>query len=208
MITLQHLAIGLVASFIGSLPLGVLNLTVMDIAINKKKRDVLYFALGAAGIEFFQALVAVKFSSWFLSKPSLDMDFNIIVIPVFLALSIYYFRKSRKKLKEKKSTRELSSFNKAVILSVINPLCIPFWIFYSTYFNSLGLIIFENYYIILFAAGISAGSFLALLTFGRVSRYIISKIKVLNLWIDQIIGAVFLCLFIFQAVSVLVKFFI
>jgi len=206
MITLQHLAIGFIASFIGSLPLGVLNLTVMDIAINKRFRDVVYFSVGAAGIEFFQALLAVKFSAWFLDRPSLDLAFNIIVIPIFLGLSIYYFRKSRKSLADKKSTRELSSFHKGVLLSVINPLAIPFWIFYATYFNSLGLIILENYYIVLFVAGIAAGTFIALLVFGKVSRFIVSRIKVLNLWIDQIIGVVFLCLFVFQVVSVLIKY--
>lgn len=206
MITLQHFAIGLFASFIGSLPLGVLNLTAVDIALNKKFRNVVFFSLGAAGVEFFQAFLAVKFSSWFLIRPSLDMLFNIMVIPLFLGLSIYYFRKSRKKLEEKTNGRQLSSFSKGVLLSVINPLAIPFWIFYATYFNSLGLVLFENYYIVLFVAGISAGTFIALLFFGKISRYIVTRIKVLNQWIDQIIAVVFLALFIFQVVSVSIKY--
>jgi len=208
MISIQHIFIGLIASFIGSLPLGVLNLTVMDIAIHKSKRDVLYFALGAAGIEFFQAFIAVKFSSWFLNKPSIDMIFNIIVIPVFIILSIYYFRKSRKKLEAKKNKRNISSFNKAVLLSAINPLSIPFWIFYATYFNSLGLILFENLYIVLFVTGIAVGTFFALISFGKISRLIITRIKVLNLWIDKIIAIVFLCLFLYQSISVSINYFI
>lgn len=195
----QHILIGFAASFIGSLPFGVLNLTTVETAVNKGTKAAAWFAFGASIVEFVQALVAVYFSDWFLKHTSINTAFNIIVIPLLIILGLLAFRRDKLVKSEKGKKLKTSSFNKAVILSMINPLSIPFWIFYTTYFHSMNWISFTNATMIVLVFGISLGTFFALLLYGKAGKYIVERIQILHLWLNKIIGSTFFLLALLQS---------
>ena len=218
MILAQHFIIGLLASFIGSLPIGVLNLTTIDIAVHKGLKKVAWFAFGATIIEYFQAVLGLKFSSWFLSDPVINMIFEAVAVVLFASLSIYYFKADGKKTvagegslggagegSPGKGTGRANPFLRAVALSLINPLAIPYWILYGTWFEALGWIGLQNNQVLIFSAGITAGTFLALLGIGYFSRLIISRMTMLSAWLNRIIAITFACLAIFQLTRVLLN---
>lgn len=199
--------IGFTASFIGSLPVGMLNLTIMDISLHRGQKQVLFFSSGAATVEFFQAFVGVYFSSWFLMNPKITLFFEVMVIPLFLTLSIVYFLKEKTD-SDSKRIKKGSEFGKGLWLSFINPLPIPFWIFYATYFHAEHWIRLDTPSILTFVLGITFGTFLALLLFGRLSNLIAVRIKKINLWINKIIGSAFFILFLYQGITMAIKFLI
>ncbi|RLD58601.1 MAG: hypothetical protein DRJ05_07755 [Bacteroidetes bacterium] len=192
--------IGFLASFIGSLPIGMLNMTVMEISFSKSLKQGILFAGGAAFVEFFPAIVAVKFSSWFLENPTVEMMIKLSVIPVLLIFGIIHLRKKMagSNLKGNKDER-YSGFSKGMFLSGINPISIPFWVFYAVWFQSMGWISFETIPAIVFVIGITLGTFICLSLYGKVGQYIFSRIAILNLWMNKIVGSVFIILALYQS---------
>jgi len=110
--------IGFIASFIGSLPIGMLNMTVMEISFSKSLKQGIMFSAGAAFVEFFQAIIAVKFSSWFLENPTVEMMIKLSVIPVLLIFGIIHLRKKLSDSTSKGNESEkYSGFSKGIFLS-------------------------------------------------------------------------------------------
>ena len=192
--------IGFIASFIGSLPIGMLNMTVMEISFSKSLRQGVLFSAGAAFTEFFQAIIAIKFSSWFLENPTIEMMIKLFVIPVLLIFGVIHFRKklNDSTLKENKNEK-YSGFSKGMFLSGINPISIPFWVFYAVWFQSMGWISFETVPAVMFVIGITFGTFVCLSLYGKVGQYVFSRIAVLNLWMNKIVGGVFIILALYQS---------
>ena len=192
--------VGFVASFIGSLPIGMLNMTVMEISFSKNLKQGVLFSAGAAFVEFFQAIIAVKFSSWFLENPTVEMMIKLSVIPVLLVFGIVHLRKNLNDPTSKGNESEkYSGFPKGMFLSGINPISIPFWVFYAVWFQSMGWISFETIPAIMFVTGISLGTFVCLSLFGKLGQYIFSRIAVLSLWMNKIVGGVFIILALYQS---------
>ena len=192
--------IGFIASFIGSLPIGMLNMTVMEISFSKSLKQGVLFSAGAAFVEFFQAIIAVKFSSWFLENPTVEMMIKLSIIPVLLVLGIIHLRKKLNDSTAKGNESEkYSGFSKGMFLSGINPISIPFWVFYAVWFQSMGWISFETIPALMFVTGITLGTFVCLSLFGKLGQYIFSRITVLNLWMNKIVGGVFIILALYQS---------
>ncbi|MFA8450438.1 MAG: LysE family translocator [Bacteroidales bacterium] len=198
--------IGFIASFLGSLPVGMLNLTTMDISMRRGFKQATRFSAGASIVEALQAFVGVFFSSWFLMNQHVTLFLEVLVLPLFLTLSLVYFFKDKNESKKKQIKG--SEFKKGMWLSFLNPLPIPFWIFYATYFHAEHWIRLDNTSIVIFVIGIAVGTFVALVFFGKLSKYISEKIKSINLWINKIIGSAFMVLFIYQSVLMAFRFFI
>jgi threonine/homoserine/homoserine lactone efflux protein len=192
--------IGFIASFIGSLPIGMLNMTVMEISFSKSLRQGVLFSAGAAFTEFFQAIIAIKFSSWFIENPMVEMMIKLSVIPVLLIFGVIHLRKKFNDSTSKGNESEkYSGFSNGMSLSGINPISIPFWVFYAVWFQSMGWISFETIPAVMFVTGITLGTFVCLSMYGKLGQYIFSRIAVLNLWMNKIVGGVFIILALYQS---------
>ncbi len=194
-----HFFLGFGASFLGSLPIGVLNISALHIGANQGLRSAFFFSAAVALVEFIQAFLAVRFSDFIVANAWLDKVIHIGVIPVFIIVGFYFL------LKQTTSgpLPQASNFKNGVFLSAINPLAIPFWVFYATYFGEQGWLIFENAFILFFILGISIGTLAALIIFANLGVLFFNYIKTFNLYINKIIGSIFLILALYQIYSVL-----
>lgn len=196
----MHFLIGLIASFIGSLPFGVLNLTMVETVVkrgNKSGRD---FAIGASIIEIIQAFIAIWFLDWFVHNPEVESNIKIAAVPILIILGIVFIiRDPHCKLQavEYKGSPIL----KSIYLSLLNPLVIPFWIFCSGYFHSAAWIDFGPYQLILFIAGIGFGKYFSLIAYGAVRKQIVKRLDFFNLCFNRMIAIVFILLGLIQAAN-------
>ena len=89
---------GFVLSLIGSLPPGLISLTVSQTSILRGLAAAMAVATGAAFAEFFQAWAAVLFADWFLGNPSAERGFQLAAVPVFglIGLHLVFFCKTTK----------------------------------------------------------------------------------------------------------------
>lgn len=203
MMLISAFVLGILASFIGSLPLGVLNLSVIRIAGNRNLRQAYLFSFGAATVEFVQAFVAIWFASWLVTKSLLGGFLEIMVIPILLLFGVYYWtRKSKSTTSNQTSEYKFSGFSQGAFLSIINPIAIPFWIFYSAWFYSNNWINYDFPEIVLLVAGISIGTFLCLALYGLLGNYIYKEISFIRTRMNQIIGAIFILLAIIQGINI------
>ena len=118
-------------SYLGSIPPGVLNLTVIDISMRRAMKHAFLFALAAALIEFIQGFIALQFSDYLAVHSEVEFYIQLFVIPVFIGLGIAYLLKKNPPSHDVKEDNS-NTFIKGMLLSVVNPLAIPFWLVCAT----------------------------------------------------------------------------
>lgn len=190
-------AAALGVSFVGLLPLGILNLTAIYVGIRHSCHDLLQYSLGVSVVILGYALVALFANDWIMRYEGLRIHIEAALVPIFLLLAIYFFLQ-KPAAKSEGNAPSSAFFFRGVALSAINPLAIPFWIVLSNYLFSLGW--FENKLLTLsaFALGATGGSFAAMMFFGQISERIAQRIHKLDQMIGKVLGLIFSILALVQ----------
>ncbi|MFM9838410.1 MAG: LysE family translocator [Cyclobacteriaceae bacterium] len=162
---LQVFLAGTIFSFIGSIPPGTLNVTVLQLGLDKKKDVALRFALAVAIIEYPYAWIAVAFEGWLTSSPLIIENFQLITAIVMTTLGVFTLWASRKPSTFSVKFNE-SGFRRGIILSLLNPMAIPYWMGATAYFKAQGWInLSTNGLIHSYVFGTSVGAMLLLTLF-------------------------------------------
>lgn len=198
-----HFLVGMIVSFIGSIPLGSVNLSTLQVTVEKNARAGMAFALGATLIELVYSFIAIRFSGFILENHDVEFYIQLVAIPAFIALSIHSFRK-KPGVKNTASAGDKSSFVKGVIIGLVNPLQIPFWVAYGTYLLSQNWIENDSFYLNWFVFGIISGTFLLLTMVVMLSKVLQSRMNFQKINMNKAIGSIFLVMAIWQIVSMAV----
>ncbi|MBN8576993.1 MAG: LysE family transporter [Cytophagales bacterium] len=159
----QVFIIGLVASFIGSIPPGTLNIIVLQMGLENKIRIALRFILAVALIEYPYAWIAVEFEHLITASPLVQQNFKLLAAVVMLALGILGLWSVRKPSSLTVKLQE-SGFRKGLILSILNPQAIPWWIGMTAYLKIQGWIVLATtWQVHSYVLGTSLGVLLLLL---------------------------------------------
>jgi threonine/homoserine/homoserine lactone efflux protein len=189
--------IGFIIGFLGYLPPGNINLTVVQISISRSKGYSLwYYVLFAAVMEFvycFGSLVGLKFleeqSGWILV-----MKWSSVV--VFMVLGMMSFL-ARVKDPEKRST----GIRRGIIIAILNPLQIPFWLIWGVYVMQNHWVQPDYLSIIFFSLITASGAFTVLWLYSIAGRKMEAMLNANQKLLNIIIG----CIFISLAVLELIK---
>jgi len=138
-VILQVFIIGFVFSFIGSIPPGTLNILVLQLGMENKVKTALRFALAVAIIEYPYAWIAVQFEYLITSSPVVLDNFQLLGASVMTILGIFGLWSARKPTALSVRLQE-SGFVRGIILSILNPQAIPFWIGVTAYLKMQGWI--------------------------------------------------------------------
>ncbi len=136
---LQVFIIGFIFSFIGSIPPGTLNIMVLQLGLENKVKVALRFALAVAIIEYPYAWIAVEFEHLITSSPIVLENFKLLAAVLMTSLGILGLWTTRKPSMISVKLQE-SGFRRGIILSILNPQAIPFWIGVTAYLKSEGWI--------------------------------------------------------------------
>ncbi len=197
---LLHFTLGFITSFIGSIPLGSINAGVVRISITKNYKAALYFIAGATIAELFYSFIAIHFSSLLLSIPKFEFYIRLLSIPVFVLLGITYFFAKTQKETSSLTHNNSNTFLNGLTIGFLNPLQIPFWLAYGTYFISMGWIK-ENFVLLtIFIFGIIAGSSFLLFLIAKFSSYYASRLTINYKMINIFTGSIFIVLALYQVV--------
>ncbi|MEO6132935.1 MAG: LysE family transporter [Saprospiraceae bacterium] len=204
---LLHFGWGWVCSFFGSLPIGSINLSVTETAIQRGIRVGLYMGIGASIVEFFQSYIALSFYHILTHNPAMERTIIEICIPIFLLIGIYYlFKKNKSPNKPTTRASHFIGFAKGVIVSSLNMIAIPYYVFIggylhtSNYFEKLGINIrLEAKFIAAFAFGVVIGSFMVFIIYAKLGQVIKNKSEKLSRYASKIVGAIFIAIAISQA---------
>lgn len=200
---LIYFFVALVLSFVGSLPIGLITLTIIQKTIEKGKRSGVLISLGALVMEFGYTFLALKSLELFSKNIDLGSYIKIFATTLFLILGIYYFFK--KPATELKKTKKYDYFDflRGVIVGFMNVLILPYWIFVGMWLESNGMLFTNQTDILTFSIGATLGAFLAFLAYIWFSKLIKNKIQTINQYTNKVVGVLFIGLGIFQLVNLL-----
>lgn len=151
-------------SFIGSIPPGSINITTLQYSLERRIKAAYSFAAASAMTEYLYAAIAVRFQIYLTASAQVSQYFQIITGSVLLLLGIFNLLKKPVESKVEISGEKRNAFKKGVLLSLANPLAIPFWLMVTAYLQSMGWIVLTDQNFWIYVAGISTGTFCLLAT--------------------------------------------
>ena len=194
MIRLARISItGLFISFLGSLPLGTLNIAAMQISITDGLRPAFYFVAGCLIVELVYVRLSLIAMDWITRQQRLFkiLEWVTLLIVVALSISSFYaaFHPSVEKNVILSST--LHRFWLGLFMSALNPVQIPFWFGWSTVLLTKKILEPKSQHYNFYILGIGIGTMLANLVFIFGGKLIASKINNSQSTLNAIIGGIF-----------------
>lgn len=197
-----HFTLGFVASFLGTLPFGPINLSMVDTTLKEGLKVGLRFSIAAAIVEIGQSLFAYSFGTFITQYLEHNLWVQLGVFLVLLIIGLLFFlRKENVQMEDK---RNLSPFAKGAIIGLLNPQALPFWVAIIAALKSSQWLSFAMWdFMLLFLFGVSLGKLAALLLYGKLSLWIVQRVSSLNHWMNRIIGSIFMMLALIQGMKIL-----
>jgi len=191
------------ATFIVTIPPGLLNVNAAKTSVEKNKLNGIIFSLGVSTIVLFQAATGVFVSKFLDNNPGIIAILLKVSIVVFSALAIYFFAAARRNKKRKvrlKKMRKRSSYYKGMLLALVNFLAVPFYSGINIMWKAYGWILFNTLDTLIFLLAAGCGTFAALYfyvlyfnrvehkthTFARNANYLLSFVMLVLLVINII----------------------
>jgi len=187
------LVLGYFIAFLAVIPPGLINMTAAKISTQDGKNEALRFTLGASIIIFFQTFIAVLFARFISNHEEIVTTLQEIGIFIFTLLSFYFFWIAEKPRKIKAVAKVKGKSNRfflGMLLSTLNLLPIPFYVFASMSLQASGYFSFEKIPIAEFVMGVVLGSFTVFYTYIVAFKKIEKKTQFLMRNINIIIGSV------------------
>ena len=187
------LVLGFFIAFLAVIPPGLINMTAAKISLQQGKNEAISFALGASVIIFFQTFIAVLFARFISNHQEIVSTLQEIGIFVFSLLSIYFFGIAKKPKKIKTDSRVKGKSNRfflGMLLSTLNLLPIPFYVFASMTLAASGYFSFDKIPVAEFVIGVMIGSFTVFYIYIIAFKKIENKTEFLMRNINTIIGSV------------------
>ena len=197
--------IGFIFSFIGSIPPGTINLSVIQLGLKGKLMAALRLGLAAATVEFGYAYIAIEFQFYITSSQLVQDNFTIISAAVLILLGVVNLL-PRKSLSKMEIKLDNSGFRKGILLALANPLAIPFWIVVTAYLQANQWLMLNRSNLLIYIAGISAGTLVLLSLLAILSEKAAPLIKNQSL-IKKIPGIVLLSLGVYSLAEFLINYF-
>ncbi len=149
----------------------------------------LQFITAFSIVEFFFTFFIMHAAQWLSSQVHLDVVIDWVMFALFLVLGIITWLARNHPPKTKYS--EHASIKYGIILGIVNPMQVPFWMICGTYLITHEWIEIGTGALIIFSLGSAAGSFLCLFLYAKFARYIQSKFALSNRIINTAIAILF-----------------
>lgn len=199
---------GLMISFLGSLPLGTLNVAAMQIGIQESIMDAVYFSLGSLLVEMIYVRISLVGIDWIRKQDKLMKAMEWLTLVIILALAIGSFMAAAQDGAEAKNEflkNNMHRFLLGMLMSAINPVQIPFWFGWSTVLFTKKILepvkSQYNSYII----GIGIGTLLGNCVFIFGGKWMVQRIANSGQYLNWVIGGIFTITAIIQLIKMLTK---
>lgn len=196
---------GLIISALGTLPLGTLNVTAMQVTVSDGVLQGLYFSVGVVLVEVAYVRVSLVGIHWLRQHVKLlrYMDWLAFFIVLTLAIGSFYAAIHPTESKSFVLKTNLPFFVLGLLMSALNPLQLPFWLGWSSYLFARKILHPHPAYYNWFTMGIGIGTCAALAFFVYGGRLLVSVLDTNKNIINYAIGAVFLLTAIIQGVKLI-----
>ena len=184
--------VAVVINFIGYIPFGNINLTTVQISVNRGIKQALYFIVAFSIVDIFFTYGLMRFAEWFASHEEWLNLLDWVLIAIFMIMA--YISWNAADHPKEVTYRKRDSVKYGIVLGIFNPMQIPFWMIGGTYLISNQWITTEGTGLEFFALGAGVGAFLSLYLFARFARYIQNRFALSARVINRSIAVIFIVL--------------
>lgn len=184
---------GMLVSFLGSLPLGTLNIAAMQISVSDGVMAAMLFSLGSLLVEIIYVRISLVAMDWIRKQEKIlkALEWVTLIIVVALAASSFYAALHPKVEKNIVLDSPLPKFVLGLIMSAVNPVQIPFWFGWSTVLFTKKVLLPRKDHYNTYILGIGIGTFIGNCIFIFGGLLIASRINNNQHILNWIIGGIF-----------------
>ena len=157
---------GLVISFFGVIPPGMLNMSAAKISLKEGHNRSFMFSIGVCIIVALQTYIAATFAKYLSENTDVTNILKRVALVIFILISIYFFITAKSNPNPIDLNSDIRSkqsrFFQGLFLSLLNIFPIPFQVYVLTTLLSIGWIVMDGVIIGAYVAGTSMGTFIAL----------------------------------------------
>ena len=173
----------LIAFFIGAwgyCQVGIVNMCIIELSIQHKKRAIIYLILTAFLCEFIYCFVLLYLLQIVLANQNIIWIAKIFTFFVFFGLSIFIFYDIFKVnyLQNTPKTVSTHTLYVAYISLIIHPQQVPFWLLWGTYLIQSNLLAFDVQFITLFSGFVGFGTCFVFSCYAYFGGLLIQKLKI------------------------------
>ncbi len=184
-------------SAVGSIPPGLITLTILRSSVQNGRRDGLWISVGALIPEFIYTYLALVGYRYLQQNP--------FATAVFLLFGIYYLLKkvnpqTLEFAVEREAKNGASGFSRGLGIGFLNMLIVPFWVFvagwlsmYDMAFEDLGLIIS-------FCLGAAIGAGVVFWGYVELGNWLVNRLGRIEYYTNKVVGGIFLGLGLLQLI--------
>lgn len=184
--------IAFVLGFIGYLPPGNINLTVVQLSVGEEKRRWQAFIALAAIMEFVYCFGSLSGIQVLRKDLQLIAALNWSSVVIFFVLGLVSILHKEKE--ESRKTLFSSGIKRGVLVAIFNPLQIPFWLIWGAYVMENGWVKSTSTSIALFSGVCSVGTIAVLYMYAVAGKKVVEKLNVNKNRLNTIIGVLLILL--------------
>lgn len=184
---------GMIISFLGSLPLGTLNVAAMQISVQENIRNAIYFSLGSLLVEMIYVRISLVGINWIRKQKKLFRWMEWIALAIVIALAIGSFIAAMQPhhAKNVMLNNNINRFLLGILLSAISPMQIPFWFGWSTFLFTKNILLPKNSHYNFYIVGIGLGTLFGNFVFIFGGKWIVQRLNANQSLMNWIIGGIF-----------------
>jgi len=197
----------MLVSFLGSLPLGTLNIAAMQISVSDGVLAAMLFSMGSLLVEIIYVRISLVAMDWIRKQEKIlkALEWVTLIIVLALAASSFYAALYPKVEKNIVLDSPLPKFVLGLIMSAVNPVQIPFWFGWSTVLFTKKVLLPRKDHYNSYILGIGIGTFIGNCIFIFGGLLIASKINNNQHILNWVIGGIFAITALLQLWKILKK---
>lgn len=185
---------GLLISFLGTLPMGTLNVMAMQIGIEEGVQQALLFVLGSLTVEMIYVRISLVGINWIQKQDKLMKAMQWITLGIIVVLAAGSIHAAMQPSHEAKNVVLQNNLHRTLLgmfMCAINPVQIPFWFGWSTVLFSKKILQPVNAQFNVYIVGIGLGTLLGNSLFIFGGKWITGRIHNSGQYINWVIGGIF-----------------
>ncbi len=194
---------GMLVSFLGSLPLGTMNITSTHIAAQQGVKPAMIYASGSMLVEIIIVRLALIGMNWLKGRQKLFRLLEMFTLSLIIFLAVASFVAAYRMTDFANSLPINISwpFLTGAFLSLTNPLHLPFWLGWSTVLINKNILQTRPQHYNFYVAGIGLGTMMGFSVFIFAGSYFIHAITQHQWQVNFSIGGILLITAIVQTIK-------
>jgi threonine/homoserine/homoserine lactone efflux protein len=196
---------GMIVSFLGSLPLGTLNVAAMQISVQESIKNAIYFSFGSLLTEMLYVRISLVGINWVRKQKALFkwMEWIALAIVVALAAGSFIAAMHEHHAKNVMLDNNMNRFVLGLLLSAISPMQVPFWFGWSTVLFAKNILQPKNSFYNFYIVGIGLGTLSGNCVFIFGGKFIVQKLNANQSILNWTIGGIFAATAIIMLIRIL-----